>query len=169
MILGQSKGWRGTCAYPKVAGFNKRKGSLFALQRKVSCWKNRFSKFAELRPKRCILAWASGTHSVCVCAIHQNVKLLMKDARIRDLTADDDVPLTNYHTVLAYMICNPPLPACHLNECNECPGVSAIRDRLINKLDARMIESMTFKQWVSVDRCKLETQTKLVDDFVRRW
>ena len=32
-----------------------------------------FSKFAELRPKHCILAGASGTHSVCVCTIHQNV------------------------------------------------------------------------------------------------
>ena len=27
-----------------------------------------FSKFAELRSKHCILAGASGTHSVCVCA-----------------------------------------------------------------------------------------------------
>ena len=26
-----------------------------------------FSKFAELRPKHCILAGASGTHAVCVC------------------------------------------------------------------------------------------------------
>ena len=34
-----------------------------------------FSKFACLRPKHCILAGASGTHSVCVCTIHQNVKL----------------------------------------------------------------------------------------------
>ena len=29
-----------------------------------------FSKFAELRPKHCVLAGASGTHSVCVCTIH---------------------------------------------------------------------------------------------------
>ena len=36
-----------------------------------------FSKFAELRPKHCILAGASGTHAVCVCTIHQNVKLMM--------------------------------------------------------------------------------------------
>ena len=33
-----------------------------------------FSKFAELRPTHCILAGGSGTHSVCVCTIHQNVK-----------------------------------------------------------------------------------------------
>jgi hypothetical protein len=29
-----------------------------------------------------------------------------------------------------------------------------------------MIETIPFKQWVSVDRCKLETMTKSVDDFV---
>ena len=37
-----------------------------------------FSKFAELRPKKCVLAGESGTHSVCVCTIHQNVILMMQ-------------------------------------------------------------------------------------------
>jgi hypothetical protein len=46
-----------------------------------------FSKFAELRPKQCVLAGASGTHSVCVCTIHQNVKLMMLGAKLPDLTA----------------------------------------------------------------------------------
>ena len=36
-----------------------------------------FSKFAELRPKQCVLAGSSGTHCVCVCTIHQNVKLML--------------------------------------------------------------------------------------------
>ena len=31
-----------------------------------------FSRFAELFPKHCVLAGASGTHAVCVCTIHQN-------------------------------------------------------------------------------------------------
>ena len=34
------------------------------------------SKFVELRSKRCVLAGTSGTHSVCVCTIHQSVKLM---------------------------------------------------------------------------------------------
>ena len=38
-----------------------------------------FSKFAEPRPKHCVLAGVSGTHSVCVYAIHQNVKLMSSD------------------------------------------------------------------------------------------
>ncbi|CAF4207878.1 unnamed protein product [Rotaria magnacalcarata] len=36
-----------------------------------------FSKFAELRPKECVLPGSSGTHSVCICTKHQNVKLMM--------------------------------------------------------------------------------------------
>src|SRR6202020_2644935 len=36
-----------------------------------------FSKFCELRPKWCVMAGASGSHSVCVCTIHQNVKLML--------------------------------------------------------------------------------------------
>lgn len=36
-----------------------------------------FSSFASLRPKYCILAGGSGTHTVCVCSIHQNIKLMI--------------------------------------------------------------------------------------------
>lgn len=36
-----------------------------------------FSKFASLRPKNCVLAGSNGTHTVCVCIMHQNMKLLM--------------------------------------------------------------------------------------------
>lgn len=34
-----------------------------------------FSFFASLRPKECVLAGTPGTHTVCVCSQHQNVKL----------------------------------------------------------------------------------------------
>lgn len=36
-----------------------------------------FSTFAALRPKHCILAGSSGTHTVCVCSTHQNIKLMI--------------------------------------------------------------------------------------------
>ena len=38
-----------------------------------------FSKFAELRPKHCILAGASGTHSVCAC-VYNSSKCKIDDA-----------------------------------------------------------------------------------------
>ena len=36
-----------------------------------------FSKFCALRPKWCVIAGLSGTHSVCVCTTHQNTILLV--------------------------------------------------------------------------------------------
>lgn len=36
-----------------------------------------FSTFAVMRPKHCVLAGASGTHTVCVCSTHQNIKLMI--------------------------------------------------------------------------------------------
>ena len=36
-----------------------------------------FTKFSLLRPKNCVLAGSSGTHSICVCSYHQNVKLMI--------------------------------------------------------------------------------------------
>ena len=55
-----------------------------------------FSKFAELRPKHCILAGASDMHSVCVCTIHQNVKLMLLGARLHELNFADN-NLSTYH------------------------------------------------------------------------
>ena len=125
-----------------------------------------FSKFADLRPKHCILAGASGTHAVCVCTIHQNVKLMMMGGKIAGLTADDSIPLTTYDTCLAQIICNPPQPQCYLNTCSFCPGISHLKDRLRALMDDNLVDSIIYKQWVSVDRCTLETFCKSADDFV---
>lgn len=35
------------------------------------------TKFMYLRPKNCIPAGTNKTHNVCVCATHQNVKLML--------------------------------------------------------------------------------------------
>ena len=125
-----------------------------------------FSKFAELRPPQCVLAGASGTHSVCVCTIHQNVKLMFSGARISELVGTNGNSFPSYHHCLARILCNPPLPACHLGDCSYCPGISSFRDDLIALLDESLIDNITFKQWVSVDRCTLETYTKPVEEFV---
>lgn len=44
------------------------------------------SKFTELRPKECVLAGSNGTHSVCVCKTHKNVKLMIDDSTLGELT-----------------------------------------------------------------------------------
>ena len=84
-----------------------------------------FSKFAELRPRYCVLAGASGTHSVCVCTIHQNVKLMILGAKLPELSSSE---FKTYHDFVARIICNPPLPQCYLGECDSCPGVEEIKE-----------------------------------------
>lgn len=45
-----------------------------------------FSVFSQLRPKICILLGKSGTHCVCVCTIHQNVKMMLDAIDLKKLT-----------------------------------------------------------------------------------
>ena len=61
-----------------------------------------FSKFSELRPRQCVLAGSSGTHSVCVCTTHQNLKLCVN---LDHVTSGE---FKHYRHCLAAIQCNPP-------------------------------------------------------------
>jgi len=116
-----------------------------------------FSKFADLRPRHCILAGASGTHSVCVCTIHQNVKLMMMEMQLPELPT--------YHHCLAKIICNPPHPTCYLGECDACPGIEKLKEELLTQLDENDVDQIIYKQWVSTDRSTLETYLSQAEEF----
>lgn len=105
-----------------------------------------------------MLAGASGTHVVCVCTIHQNVKLMMVGGKVADLTADDDVPLRS-------LTVSHKLLATHLNQL-ATSLMPNFMDRLKIVMDKNLIDTVVYKQWVSVDRSTLETFSKSADDFV---
>lgn len=129
-----------------------------------------FSKFAELRPKNCIIAGASGTHAVCVCTAHQNVKLMIAGANLNKLMIFEyDQPLKTYKDCLPKLMCTPPNKSCFLNECDYCPEVSMFKEALLTAFEEDMIENITYKQWVTVDRCTFETITKSAEDFVQEF
>ena len=152
------------------------------------------AKFKELRPKNVILAGASGTHNVCVCTIHQNVKLMVEGAKIltledlRDKFGSSDGEITYKH-LLANLICNPAQPECHLgscqlcrisedpihcsycvesanDKCHLCQKVEIMKKALLEALDAEGVDEVSFKAWVSVDHTTLETITQSTDEFV---
>ena len=125
-----------------------------------------FSKFAELRPRHCVLAGASGTHSVCVCTIHQNMKLMIQSIKLGELTTSKGTSLQTYQHCISQAICNPPLPGCYLGSCNSCPGFASLEEVLCSVLDDNLIDYVTFKQWVSVDRSTLNTFSKPADEFI---
>ena len=117
-----------------------------------------FSKFAELRPKYCVLAGSSGTHSVCVCTIHQNVKLMMHAV---------DIPVfrSSYKQLLAALTCNPGTLDCFLGECKICPNADEMKQHILEEIEDEAIDEIGYKQWVSTDRSTLQTLTSGIDAF----
>ena len=69
-----------------------------------------FSKFCSLRPKWCILAGAAGFHSVYVCVIHQNMKLLLALVRL------------DYKDLIQYLVCGTENQNCMIRRCKDCPN-----------------------------------------------
>ena len=125
-----------------------------------------FSKFAELRPKERVLAGASGTHCVCVCVIHENVKLMMDGARVSDMIADG-VRLQSYHHCLCKLQCNPPSMLCKERKCVQCPKASEFAEKLLAEYDSREIDCVEYRKWTNTDRSTLETITETSEEFVQ--
>lgn len=126
-----------------------------------------FSKFATLRPKNCVLAGASGTHSVCVCQLHQNPKLMLEACNLKSLqSTDSQKNLSDYQSLFKMMICESPTERCYLRSCSRCPGSDVLRHTLTELFDENNIDTITYKQWTSTDRSTLETLIKSIEEFV---
>ena len=121
-----------------------------------------FSRFAQLRPRECILAGASGTHTVCVCQIHQNAKLMMVGSKLEKLYGE----VTHYRHCLAKMQCNPPSLDCSLGTCKECPGVEQLCAELQAVFDDNEVDRVEYSQWTNTDRSTLERKVQGVDEFL---
>lgn len=130
-----------------------------------------FSKFAGLRPKECILAGASGTHSVCVCTIHQNVKLMIDGANLPVITKEEEnFHVTDYKKCLDKIVCSPPTSDCYFSECQNC---SNLIDDFIAKISTvfhkNMIDDVEYLQWLSTDRTTLQTVVQMIDEFTEEF
>ncbi|XP_074112106.1 uncharacterized protein LOC141535849 [Cotesia typhae] len=116
-----------------------------------------FSSFASLRPKHCILAGGSGTHTVCVCSIHQNVKLMILGGKLSRLTEGSNMPLKTYSDCVNAIICDNPKTECYFNTCLNCPGIDNIKQLIFTEMDNHAIDEIRYKQWVSTPKVTLET------------
>ena len=112
------------------------------------------SSFCALRPKWCVLPGSSGTHNVCVCKYHQNVKLMTEGLKIN----------VEYKDLLDFMVCSTENEACMFNECTSCPGPDLLKEMLQNELED-LPDQISFKQWISTDRANLITEVLPVDEF----
>ncbi|XP_033127584.1 uncharacterized protein LOC117125231, partial [Anneissia japonica] len=120
-----------------------------------------FSKFCELRPSWCRPVTASGMHSVCVCQIHQNVKLLTAA-----LPGSE-----NYKDMLAKMVCSCESRNCMLHLCDDCPGKDALQTYLTNlflEADLDLDDEISFKQWGHTDRSELVCFTLSIENYISK-
>ena len=86
------------------------------------------SKFTTLRPKWCVSAGSSQTHSVCVCTIHQNVKLLLDSAHFQE----------SYRELIKILLCSDERRDCLLLKCDQCPQKDSLKTFFFPNLKMKM-------------------------------
>lgn len=119
-----------------------------------------FSKFAMLRPKECILPGSSGTHSVCVCIIHQNAYLMY--SAVSSFMEDKSI-----NDVLIKIVCNVDNYDCCSEICNVCSGnISQFISTIADKLEAEEIEEIRYHCWSGQDRCRLQEIVQQTGEFL---
>lgn len=116
-----------------------------------------FSTFASLRPAWCVLAGAPGTHSVCVCLYHQNLKLMLQAIGFRE----------SYTELVRLLVCDIGKEECMLSRCARCPGVGDARQHLEDQelLSSEFWDSITFQQWFTGHHISLQTCVLSSDEF----
>jgi hypothetical protein len=126
------------------------------------------SKFCHLQPRHVILVGAAGTHSVCVCVQHQNIKLTADAIKLNKLTKETNLEknMSTLKPLLALMSCNPPTEDCLMNKCTQCPEEDVLQEDLQAILECNMIAAITCNQWLTTDRCNLDTVTSTSGEFV---
>ena len=125
----------------------------------------KFSKFTELRPKECVLAGGVETHCVCICTIHQNMKLMIVRAQLGTLTNGEKHHLIDYHQWYADT-CNDASSSCYLCDSSSCSNLMEdIILYLTEIFDKNSIDDLIYKQWLSTNRTTLQTVLQNLEEF----
>ena len=111
-----------------------------------------FPKFAELRPKHCVLA------DSCMCSFHQRI--------IKILTKDSTTQLSDYHVCMVLTVCEYPDAECYFGDCSDSAGMTKIKEIIQEAVYQSEINEISFKQWVSTDRTKLLTTILPIEEFI---
>jgi len=124
------------------------------------------SKFAELRPKWCVLAGAKGTHSVCVCTIHENFKAMLDACNLQRLTDNSEYPIKSYKDCFQFVICEDSRAECYFRQCKNCPDFKRFSSFVTDIFENNNIEEIIYSTWQSTDRCTLKKECLDVENFV---
>ena len=142
-----------------------------------------FSLFCSLKPKSIVFAGSSGTHNVCVCKPHQNIKLILYALGLKE----------NYKELIPQFVCESENRICRLRLCSKCPNVLRIQEILTEKLKkaledriqyhnvdededsqqdeeenqyAFLNDNINYKQWTNVDQSDLTSHKCKVSELI---
>lgn len=115
-----------------------------------------FSIFYKLKPKWCVHPGGPGTQNVCVCQMHEDMKLILSALNVT----------ISYRDIIAALVCNEESRMCMLRLCSKCPTVRQIVEHLEQIIvrdenhveEDFMDEMIEYNQWKSTDRTELVTQ-----------
>ena len=108
------------------------------------------------QPKWCVLAGSSGTHSVCVCSVHQNAILLV-DAISWDIT---------YKDLISKIVCDSTGKECMIHRCESCQVRAVLKqfpDEQLNDGDSE--SEFDYNKWDTTDRASLTTVTTICKEY----
>ena len=115
-----------------------------------------FSRFCSPRPRWCVLAGSSGTHSVCVCSTHQNAVLLL-DVIDWEYT---------YKDLIKKVACDQDNWVCMIHRCESYPGIAALKKFLDDELSHLDMDSeFHYCQCQTTDRAALATLTTAFEEY----
>lgn len=55
---------------------------------------------------------------------------------------------------------------CFLRRCENCIDTTSLEKKLLEEMDEKFVDEIIFEQWVTTDRCDIETFTKQKEEFV---
>ena len=119
-----------------------------------------FAKFCVIRPKWSIIFASKGSHTVCVCSYHQNVKLLCS-------TISGNL---DYKEYMNLCVCDLADPNSMFHLCELCPDITILTNYLINIFEDNYSDDddkINYKQWVATDLTTLSCIQPTVDEFIR--
>ena len=108
------------------------------------------SKFVTLRPQQYILAGPKGTHNVCVCKIHENIRLKFLGIKLAFVQTEYKFTET-YRNFLQNIVCEISTHDCFLSTCKSCPDIEIILNNLNAVFLRYKIDKITFMQWKQTD------------------
>lgn len=95
------------------------------------------SFFKMLRPKECLPAGSPGTHNICVCLQHENVKLM-----IYALKSD-----YHYRDLFEQVVCDVDHEDCMLHKCSKCPGEVKLREFIRSNMLSNDNTEIVYNTW----------------------